>query len=400
MPKPPDWLREMERRLNAGRAEAERLLPELRELPADRLREELEARPELRTLGMMECLLGVAADAAPARAHELTTVVVAYAARLTLSGVHAMMDATLHRRLQATAWREHARALLAIRRPDEARLAIARSRALFECDPGSEWYVATLGLVEAPVLYERGARAEAIELLRNAANHFAVHGDHERYIGARVLESSMLAAAGDLHAAATVWLEMASMARQRADAALTALIVSKLAHFELHSGSAEEASRLYSSVVAALDTAGYTREAIQARRNFAEAVAARGRLHEAISELYKARAELLAHHAGAHGARVHDAVTEAAVVSADILELLHAADRRGELTRFTETLPATFADAGLPPHALAAFHYLRDNAAQSTLTPGDIALVRNYFEDLPQKPNAPFTPPEGGATCA
>jgi hypothetical protein len=399
MPKPPESLREMERRLNAGRAEAERLLPEFRELPADLLVGELEARPELRTIGMMECLLGVAADAAPDRAHELTSVVVAYAARVPLSGVHAMVDAAFHRRLQAAAWREHARALLAIRRPAEARAAIARSRALFECDPGSEWYVATVDLLEAPILYERGARAEAIQLAHSAAVYFAVHGDHERYVDAGVLESSMLATTGDMDAAAGVWQDMASMARQRADATLTALIVSKLAQLELRTGSAEEASRLFSSVVAAFDAAGYRREVIQARRNLAEALAARGRLHEAISELYKARAQLLAHDAGADDTLANDALIHAAVVSADILELLLAADRAGELARFTETLAATFADAGMPPHALAAFHYLRTGAARGTLVPDDIALVRSYFEAQPQQPNAPFTPPEGGATC-
>jgi hypothetical protein len=389
----------MERRLSAGRAEAARLLPELRELPADLLAGELEARPELRTMGMMEALLGVAARAAPDRAHELTAIVVSFAARVPLFGIDVMVEATLHRQLQAQAWREHARALHAIRRPAEARAAIARSRALFECDPGSEWFEATVHLVEAPILYERGARAEAIGLVHAAAMQFAMHSDHERYVDACVLESSMHCTAGRRDAAAEVWLDMAATARQRGDSALTALITSKLAQFELHCGSAEEASRLFSSVVGALDAAGHTREAIQARRNLAQAVAARGRLHDAISELYKSRAELLAHDAGADP-RADDPITEAAVVSADILELLHAANRRGELARFTETLAPTFADAGLPPHAMAAFHYLRDSAAHDTLTPEDIALVRSYFEDLHQQPNAPFTPPEGGATCA
>ena len=313
------------------------------------------------------------------------------------------MEAPLHRRLQAEAWREHARALYAIRRPAEARAAIVRSRTLFECDPGREWFVATVHLIEGPILYERGAHAEAIALVHSAAIHFAVHGDHERYVDAGVLESSMRWTAGDRHASTDVWLDMAATARQRGDSALTALIAVKLAQFELRYGSAEEASRLFSSVIAAFDAAGYTREVIQARRKLAEALTARGRLHEATSELYKVHAELLAHHAGAddHADDAQaDDVMEAAVVSADILELLHAADRRGELARFTETLAATFSDAGLLPNVLAAFHYLRDSAAQGTLAPDDIALVRSYFEDLRHHPNAPFTPPEGGATCA
>lgn len=387
MPTPPESLREMERRLNASQAEAERLLPALRELPADRLLGELQARTELRTASMMRCLLGVAAEAPPDRAYELTSVVVACAARLTLPGAVATMVATIHRCVHAEAWREHARALHALRRPTEARAALSRSRALFECDPGSEWYVATVDLVEAPILYEQGARTEALQLVRSAATHFAVHGDRERYVDAVVLESSMLCTAGDRDAAANVWLDMAATARQRADSTLTALIVSKLARFELGQERAGEASRLFASALVAFDAAGYTREAIQTRRCLAEAMAERGRLHEAVSELYKAHAQLLA----------DEDFHAATVVFTDILDLLLATDRLGEIDRFTEILPATFAEAGMPPHTLAAFHYLRSSAARGTLDAEDIALARSYFEDLPRQPNAPFIPPVGGA---
>ena len=394
MPKPSELLRDMERRLNAERAESERLLPALRELPVSRLLAELEARPELRTDGMMRCLLGVAAEARPDRARELTSVVVACMAPLPLpragTKLEAMVGATMHRRLHAEAWREHARALLALHRPDEACTALGRARALFECEPGSEWFVATVDVLEAPSLYERGARAEALALVHAAANQFAVHEDDERYVDACVLESSMHWTAGDRQASNEVWLDMAATARQRGNATLTALIVSKLAQFELGHGSAEEASRLFSSALAAFDDAGYRREAIKARRSFAEAAAARGRIHEAVSELYKVHAELLVH------AEHH----EAAVVSTDILDLLLAAGRRGEMARFTETLSAAFAGAALPPNARTAFDYLRTHAARGTLAPEDIAQARGYFEDLSWQPNAPFTPPEGGATCA
>ena len=394
MPRPPQSLCDLERRLNADQAEAERLLPELRELPADRLLGELQSRPELRTAGVMRCLLGVAADAPPDRAHELTSMVVGCVARLPSpragTTTEAMVDATLHRHLHAEAWRDHARALHALRRPDEARAAIARARALFECDPGSEWFVATVDVVEAPILYERGDRAEALRLVRSAATHFAVHGEDERYVDACVLESSMHWIAGDRAASIEVWLDMAATARQRGNATLTARIASKLAQFELGQGSAGEASRLFSSALAAFEAAGYRREAIRTRRSFAEAMAARGRLHEAASELYKVHAKLLA----------HADYAEAAVVSTDILDLLLAAGRSGEMARFTETLAAAFAGAALPRHALTAFDDLRTRAARGTLGPEDVAHARGYFEDLPQQTNAPFTPPEGGATCA
>jgi tetratricopeptide (TPR) repeat protein len=378
-------LRDVEQKLNASLAEADRRLPALLELPGGSLLEELEARPELRTVGMMQRLLDVARKAlrrSPERAHELTSAVVACAPLLAPDAI----DATIHRHLEAQAWKEHALVLHALGCAREARAAIAAARELFERDPGSAWYVATCDLVEAPILQELREYDEALALAQSAAMQFVAHRDHERYVDAGMVEIAILWEAGDRNAATEVWEKMAATARTRRDDTMTARISSKLALVELREGSVEEAARLFASAMATYDAAGYTAEAIDARRSFATALAARGRVHEAISELYKACAQLLA----------SGALLGAALVSTDILERLLAAGRLSEIGRFTETLAVTFAEAGMPPHVLKAMEYLHAAAARGTLDYEEIVAARDYFEDLRQQPNATFTPPEEG----
>jgi tetratricopeptide (TPR) repeat protein len=378
-------LRDVEEKHNASLADADRQLPALLELPGETLLAELEARPELRTVGMLQRLLDVARTAlerSPDRALELTSAVVACAPKL----VRTASDTVIRRHLEAQAWKEHARALHGIGRAVDARAAITAARELFDRDAGSAWYVATCDLVEAQLLGELGEYDEALALVQSAGMNFAAHRDHERYVDARVVEIAILWDAGDRDAATEVWKEMAATARQRGDSALTARINSKLAFFELREGSVEEASRLFASAVSAFEGAGYAAEAIEARRSFAEALAGRGRVHEAISELYKVRAQLLA----------RGALLDAALVSTDILSLLLDAERHGEIGRFTETLAATFFEAGMPAYVLKAMEYLHAAAARGTFGYEDVGVAREYFADLRLQPTAVFTPPEGG----
>jgi hypothetical protein len=67
-------------------------------------------------------------------------------------------------------------------------------------------------------------------------------------------------------------------------------ITAKLGLLELRHGSAEDAAQLLVSALQHLDAAGLASEAIRARWHLAEALVARGRSHEAISEYHKVRA--------------------------------------------------------------------------------------------------------------
>jgi tetratricopeptide (TPR) repeat protein len=372
-------LREIELWLKASRAEADGRLPGFLGVPTPLMLQELEARPELRTVGMMQRLLEVVQDAHdrfPQRAYELTAVLVESVPRVVVPARYV----TLLRRLEGLAWLERARALQGIRHSGAAREALAVARELFARDPGNAWHLAAADLVEAPILHDLGWRGEALRLVRSAARQFALHRQQERYAGARMVEVWMLWTAGDRDQAAAVLQELMETARLQGDSTLAARVAGKVALFELRHGSAEKASELFTAVLDVFDDAGLRPEAIRARWSLAEALADRGRLHEAISELYKVHGELLA----------RGEVTDAALAAAAILELLPAAGREGEALRLADTLVFTFRDAGMPMNALEAFTYLRALASRGSLGDEDVTAVRRYFEDFRQFPNARF----------
>jgi hypothetical protein len=80
------------------------------------------------------------------------------------------------------------------------------------------------------------------------------------------------------------------------------------------------------------------------------------------------------------------------MTSADILDLLLRDGQYDELLKFITRLIEPFVQAKMQPNAMRAWTYLLERAACGELTQDDIAGVRDYFERLPLRPNAPFDP--------
>lgn len=374
-------LLELEQWLSATRAGAERLLPELLDLPASELGRGIERHPELR-LGIIRLLLSVAEQARkrfPDRAHDLTSVLVEQA-RAPVPPLRA----ALARDVQAQAWSAHASSLRVLGRYAEARYAIGVALDIYRQELSSAWHRARAEVIEAQILCDQGERAEALQRLRRAADDFLLYGDRERYVRARRKEAWIHWCAGDRAASGAVWVSMAELGVQRNDIALVGLLENDMGLFALGCGNAARAARHFEAAHEALDAAGMAREAIGARRNLAEAAVGRGRFLEAISEYYKVQALLLA----------GGAVIEAAVASADILELLLVTGRDDKLLPLAELLLEKFGHAGLQPNAMEAWEFVRRRARAGELTGDDVAGVRGYFRYLPVWPNARFIFPE------
>lgn len=376
-------LREVELWFRASVAEADELLPAILDMAPDALRQAMAARPELRTVGVMHRLTAVAAGALtrlPHRAHQLTSIVMEHAPAIDVTSEGAAMVW----RIEAEAWKEHAKALCALGRKHEARAALAGARERFAELPASVWYLATVDLVEAEILDDLGDREAALKLVRRASIVFAQHGDHERYIEAQMIESGIFWRAGDRDAALEVWEATAETARQRGDRTLLARLKGSVGLFELQHGNADGAAGLLAAALAVFDDAGMTREATSTRWHLARAAAIRGRIHEAVSELYKVRAELL----------VAGSVVEMGIASIEILELLLRVNRLDEAASVVETLLPALRDGVMTGGASQAFTYFLTKIEAESLTHDDVAFVRAYLEALPQQPNAWFVPPQ------
>ncbi len=382
-PSIPGSLREFDRWLNAGAAEAEALVPALLALPGPMLLAEVRKRRELRTPGVLRRLLAVARDAIvrfPSRAHELTLIVARYARSMDVPAGFAFVSQTLH----GEAWRDHASALSAIGRGGKALNAVRRARRSFEAArmPGSLLSLATVDLVEAPLLYDRGLHAEALAMVRRAAHAFDLFQDHARFVEACMAESWMLWSGGDRDRGANVWTETAAMARQRGDDTLMARLAAKMGVLELRHGRPDQAARLLAEALRQFG-ANAPKAATRTRWHLAEAAAAQERFHVAISEYHLVRAELLA----------QGAVIDAAMAGVESVGLHLVAAREDELPSLLTTFAETFRDSYLPVRGLEAILYLRSRALAGALRQSDVVLVRSFLEELVLNPITRFEAP-------
>lgn len=367
---------EVGRWLQDNRSEAERWLPRLLDLSGPMLSRELADHPELQP-GLAQLLLGVADDLAeryPIRAHELTTAVIAYVAS-NRSLPHARMAPYL----LGQAWATQAAALRGVGRHGEALAAVAAARDAYATAHVTAWHIAVAEVIEAQILHEMGERAEALRLMRRAAEVILLHGAVERYVEVRMHEARMLCDAGDRVAAAQVWRTTAREAAERRDTVFMAFLENAVGGFQLRHGGADAAARRFEVAHDVFDTAGLTREGVRARRGVAEAAVARGRFHDAISEYYKVQGLLLA--AGN--------LLDAAVASAEIVELLLIVGRHREILPLAALLVRTLAD-GANQSAAHAWRFVEEHARAGDLTRDAIVRVRRFLQDLPLQPNARF----------
>lgn len=375
--------RELRDWLSQSVAEAEAILPELLDLPLPVFHLKLSVRPELRTVGMMQCLLDLAERALGRMRHhafDLTSIAVEIVDDVVLPP----HEQAIARRLCGQAWKTHARALRGLGRLEQAQEAVSVARRAFGTDPANEWYVATVDTIEARILHALGRPEEALALARRAAVALRVCKDGEGFLEAGLTEALILR---DLHgweALARRWLEISELAHELRDESIIARLDYQIGIYELRHGSAWSAWSSLRSAADEFRRLGRTAEAVAAHRAMADAAMHLRRPNDAISERYKAYGELL---------RTGD-LHEAAVVAAQILEILLPVGRDHEARSFAANLAAVFEERGLAASALRAMHWLRARSEAQELSVDDTVAVRRYFEDLFLRPRAPFEPPE------
>jgi hypothetical protein len=254
----------LEEWLTASRDEARDLLPLLLRLPGGILHRELQRRPEYRTAGVLEALAQAAAGALerdPIRAHELTAAAVACAARVEIPPLAARPVAVL----RGHAWTAHASALRVLRVWDPARGAIDVARRIFEPITVSDWFLATVDLVEAALFHDLGESAAAVALARPAAALFLEMGDPHNYVHAIALQAAVLWETGEHTRAAAVWRTAAGSTEARRNAAWSALIAEQMGRFELQHGRAATAVDLLEAAWRMLEDAHLPAEALRTR---------------------------------------------------------------------------------------------------------------------------------------
>ncbi len=377
----PAPLRELRDWLSQSVAEAEALLPELLDLPLPKLHLRLSTRPALRTVGVMQCLLDLAEKALGRfrrHAYELTAIAVEIVEEVVLPP----QEGEIARRLRGQAWKTHARALRGIGRLEAAHEAISAARAAFAGTAANHWYLATTDSIEARILCDLGRRADALPLVRRAAEVLLAHDDLEELLKAKMTEALIVYEERGWSAVLDLWLETAPLARAH-DERYVALLMYQMGLFQLRHGMAQSASLSFWFACDDFEGRGMMSEAIAARRAMADAAIQLRRPHVTVSERYMAFGQLLR----------TGALDDTAVVAMQILELLLPLGRTHEAASFAAKLPAVFEDRGMRAPALQAVAWLRGRADAGVLSVEDAMCVRRYFEDLFLRPNAPFEAP-------
>ncbi len=359
-------------------ARAEAVLPELLDLPPAAMSRALARNSEVRS-GVIQLLLPLVTEAVehvPRRAHELTSVMIEHVDQLDVPPILAMAV----RCLSGMTWTTHAAALHALRKDREAQEACATALDRLRNEPAPPWCVAVAEAVEAAILHDLGRSGEALRQIRRAARLILRHGDQEQYVKARMTEAWIHLTSGDPGTAAEVWRSVAEEALQRGDRVLDARWSEAIGVYDLRTGRIAAAARHFSNARKGFENAGLAREAARVHRHLAEVAVARRRFHGAVSEYFTAFDRLLA---------LGDP-TGASLGAVEILDLLVLAGREDRVRSLAGRFARVFAATALPPNAVQAWAAVRELAAADELTRDDIAALREYFRELPLRPNARF----------
>jgi tetratricopeptide (TPR) repeat protein len=268
---------------------------------------------------------------------------------------------------EGDAWREYAAALFEVGEYHDAKMAVERARLVYLMASDAEHNQAVLSAIEGRVLHELGDSIGALQCVEASAQTLLRLNDKKTYVRVRTIYASIQFNLGRYREAAETYAAMAVLAEQEGDSETLAHAVHVIGRCAVKLGEMERGRQCFETALEMFDQLGLRPEIPRVRKGFAEILIAQGRVHEAISELYKARAEFLA----------MALPVIAALVALDIVDLLLRVGRTSEIE--------LLCDDQLPRSASNAFAGLRDLACRTAVTGQDVQRVRDFLERLPME---------------
>ena len=284
--------------------------------------------------------------------------------RLAIRAAKAADDAPLVD--EGDAWREYAAALLEVGDYEDAQVAVQRARMVYRVAGGTEHNEAVLGAVEGRILHELGDSLKGLQRIDESARTLLRLNDKKTYVRVRSIYAAVLfnlcryREAADTYAAMVDDYDTETLAH-------AVLVIGRCA---VKLGEIERARQCFETALEMFEELGLRPEIPRVRKGIAEILVAHGRVHEAISELYKARAEFLS----------MQLPVLAALVALDVVDLLLIVGRTSEIGLLCEACPDR-----LPPNAAEAFAALRERAGRACVTEADVQRVRGFLERLPME---------------
>jgi tetratricopeptide (TPR) repeat protein len=279
-----------------------------------------------------------------------------WVSRLAIRGAGALID-------RGDAWREHAAALLEVGDYEDAQAAVGRAHTAYRTAGGAEHNEAVLGAVEGRILHELGDSLGALRLIEQSERMLLRLYDKKTFVRVRTIHAMVLFNLGRYSEAADTYSEIAN----DDDTETLAHAVMMIGRCAVKLGEFERARQCFDTAIEMFEALGLRTEIARVRKGVAEILVAHGRVHEAVSELYKARAEFLA----------MELPVIAALIALDIIDLLRTVGRTSEIELLCEACPGR-----LPRRAADAFAALHERAGRACVTEADVQRVRGFLERL------------------
>jgi len=262
---------------------------------------------------------------------------------------------------EGDAWREYAAALLEVGDYEDAHVAVERARMVYQLIRGAEHNEAVLWAVEGRILHELGDSIRALQRIDASARTLLRLNDKKTYVRVRSIYAMVLFNLCRYREAADMYAEMVN----DFDTETLAHAVNMIGRCAVKLDDVERAQQCFETALEMFEQLGLRAEIPRVRKGIADVLVVQGRVHEAISELYKTRAEFLA----------MSLPVMAALVTLDIVELLLDVGRTSEI--------ALLCDDAMPHGIANAFAALRDLADRATGQ--DVQRVRDFLERLPME---------------
>jgi len=366
---------------------AEAILGELLAGSRETWRVRLQERPEWWHAGVVRKLIVAserAIDTMPPDAVEMTVMA---------TGIADQLEATTYpsdtvARLRGAAWLNHAYALYYTGSFSQAESAIATAERHFDLCVVNEYELGRLGIVRALVLREFERFDEAASAASASAEAFSRFEDTHRVVSARVAEAHLLFSRGDFQRAERLLLNAEREISATPHAHTHALVLGNLGYCVRKLGSVDEAVAYYEASAALFGDLGSVTEAARIRWNIAATLAEAGRFSDAQEWMTAILPEF----------ERLGMSSEAAVISLDIAEILAIEERYDEVQVICRSAMEIFKRAGTAytSRALTALAFMREAAAQRSVTPAQVQIVREYIRRLPAEPNLLFASPPIG----
>jgi tetratricopeptide (TPR) repeat protein len=354
-------------------------LTALCELPDAAFKERAATMPELRSIDVASTLVE--------RAHVLVTiepgqaVLLAHLATRVIALVSVEdVDVDSVFTVEADAWGEYTVALREVGDLHQAIGASDTALRFYRVCPRLRAEQGHVLLNRAYVFFALGEVENAFESVVDAEALFDALGDEKGRLFASVCRGNLLLKNKEYDAAKEVYEAAASIAVTLNDTRTLAHIVNSAGICAHETNDFDGAHQCLSTALQMMDDFGWTSDTIKVRRRLAKVLISRGRVNEAISELYTCHNLYLA------GFQP----LMAAEVATEIADALLMTRRVDAVALLCEQALVTFEKAGLHREAQKALDYLRRTALERHVTADDVSRVRYFIERLQQYPDSVF----------